>query len=331
MRRREFITLLGGATAAWPLAARAQQSEQMRRIGVLPPFNEADQVNRVDIPAFRQGLAKLGWVEGRNLRIDVRFPGTDADRIRALAAELVSLAPDVIVTAGGAGTRELQRQTQTIPIVITGAGDVSANGVVKNIAHPEGNVTGIANLYASIGGKWLELLKQAAPTVERVGLIYNPQLNAAVGSVYIPSIEEAARALSVKVIKLPYQDAVDIVRVMDGFAAEVNGGLIVLPPPPAVSDRAAIHRLAAQHRLPAIWFAKQYAAEGGVLAYGSNELDRWRRACSFVDRILRGAKVSELPLEFPTKFELAVNLKVAKAIDLTIPENFLLRADELIE
>ena len=183
-----------------------------------------------------------------------------------------------------------------------------------------------------MGGKWLELLRQAAPALERVGLVHNPQLNAsAPGSAYIPSIEEAARALPVKAIKLPYQDAVDIVRAIDGFAGEANGGLIVLPPAPNISDRVAIHRLAAQHRLPAIWYARQYAAEGGLLAFGSNEPDRWRRASSFVDRILRGSKVSELPLEFPTKFELAVNLKTAKAIGLTIPEAFLLRADEVIE
>jgi putative ABC transport system substrate-binding protein len=330
MRRRDFISLVGGA-ATWPLAVRAQQTGGTRRVAVLTQFSEADQVNQIAISTFRDGLAKLGWVEGRNVRIDARSSGTDADHIHALAAELVSLVPDVIVTAGGTPAREMQHQTQTIPIVITGAGDPVANGLVRDISHPEGNVTGITNLYASMGGKWLELLKQASPTVERVGLIYNPRLNAASGSVYIPSIEEAARALAVNAIKLPYQDAVDIVRVIDGFAAGANGSLIVLPPAPTVSDRAAIHRLAAQHRLPTIWFARQYAAEGGVLAYGSNDIDRWRRACSFVDRILRGAKVSDLPLEFPTKFELTVNLKAAKSLGLTIPENFLLRADELIE
>jgi putative ABC transport system substrate-binding protein len=332
MRRREFITLLGSTAAAWPLAGRAQQPGRMRRVGVLAQFTEADYVSQGDIPAFREALAKLGWVEERNLRLDVRFAGADPERIRILAAELVAFAPDVIVIAGGEATREMQRQTRTIPIVVTGAGDPGANGIIRNIAHPEGNVTGITNLFASMGGKWLELLKQAIPTIETVGLIHDPQLNAAPeGSAYIPSVEEAARALTIKLIRLPYQDAVDITHGIDGFAAEPNSGLIVLPPPGTPADRAVIRRLAAQHHLPAIWFARQYAEEGGLLAYGSDELERWRRGASFVDRILRGAKVSDLPLEFPTRFELAINLKTAKAMGLTIPEGLVLIADKVIE
>jgi putative tryptophan/tyrosine transport system substrate-binding protein len=330
MKRRDFIKLLGGA-AAWPLAARAQQGDRVRRVAVLVGFAEADQARQSDIPAFRDILAKLGWIEPRNLRVDLRFAGGEADRIHDYATELVRLSPDVIVTAASATTREMQRQTRTIPIVITGAGDPGASGFVKNIAHPEGNTTGITNLYASIGGKWMELLKQAVPGVERVGLIYNPELNPASGSVYIPSAEEAARLLGVKSIRLPYQDAVDLVHGIEGFAAEPNGGLIVLPPPPTTADRATIRRLAVQHRLPTIYHVRAYAAEGGLLAYGSNEVDRWRRAASFVDRILRGAKVSELPLEFPTRFQLTINLKTAKAMGLTIPETLLLTADEVIE
>jgi putative ABC transport system substrate-binding protein len=309
-------------------SGRAQQSDRLRRVGALGGLSEADR--QAGIGVFRETLAKLGWVENRNLRIDLRFTGNDVDLIRVSAAELVTLSPDVIVTAGRAAIQEAQRLTRTIPIVITGGGDPAFSGFVKNIAHPEGNVTGITNLYASIGGKWLEVLKQAVPTTETVGLIVNPQLNAG-GSAYIPSIEEAARSLRIKLVRLPYQDAIDLTHGIEGFAAEANAGLIVLPPPPTTADRAVIRRLAVQHRLPTIWQERQYALEGGLLAYGSNDLDRWRRACSFVDRILRGAKVSELPLEFPTKFELAVNLKAAKAIGLTIPENFLLRADELFE
>jgi len=225
----------------------------------------------------------------------------------------------------------MQRQTQTIPIVIAGVGDPSANGIIKNIAHPEGNITGITNLFASVGGKWLELLKQAFPKIETVGLIYNTQLNAVPGGYYISSVEEAARALTIKLIRLPYQDAVDITHGIDEFAAEPNSGLIVLPPPATPANRAVIRRLAAQHHLPAIWFDKQYVVEGGLLGYGSNDPDRWRHAASFVDRLLRGAKVSELPLEFPTRFELLINLRAAKAIGLTIPEAFLSRADEVIE
>jgi putative ABC transport system substrate-binding protein len=330
MRRREFITFVGGAAAAWPVAARAQQPQRVRRIGVLAGFAEADQVRQANIVAFREELAKLGWVEQRNLRIDLRFGGEDAERIHAYAAELVSLAPEVIVTNGGAATRELQQQTQTVPIVITGAGANVANDIVKHIARPEGNLTGITNLYASIGGKWLELLKQASAEVEKVGLIYAPQLTSDSGG-YFPAIEEAARALAVKVIKLPYRDGVDIVRGIDGLAAEPNGGLVVMPPAPSAANRVAICRLAAQHRLPAIYQAREYAAEGGLMAYGSRVIDLWRRTSFFVDRILRGAKVSDLPIEFPTKFELIINVKAAKAIGLTIPEGFLLRADELIE
>jgi len=327
MKRRDFITLAGGAVA-WPLAARAQQGDRVRRIGVLPQLVEADSFD--DLAAFREALAKLGWIEDRNLRLDVRF-GVDPERIRTVAAELVDLAPDVIVTAGAVTTREMQRQTQTIPIVIAGVGDPSANGIIKNIAHPEGNITGITNLFASVGGKWLELLKQAFPKIETVGLIYNTQLNAVPGGYYISSVEEAARALTIKLIRLPYQDAVDITHGIDEFAAEPNSGLIVLPPPATPANRAVIRRLAAQHHLPAIWFDKQYVVEGGLLGYGSNDPDRWRHAASFVDRLLRGAKVSELPLEFPTRFELLINLRTAKAIGLTIPEAFLARADEVIE
>jgi putative ABC transport system substrate-binding protein len=321
MKRREFITLLGGA-AAWPRAARAQQLERMRRVGVL---------TQGTILAFREELAKLGWVEGHNLRMDLRVTGTDADRIHAYAAELASLAPDVIVTDTLVGTRELQHQTSTIPIVVTGAGDPGVNRFVKDIAHPEGNTTGITNLFASIGGKWLELLKQASPQLERVGLIYNPQLIISDTGGYFPPIEEAARSLAVKLIKLPYRDTAEIVHQIDAFAADSNGGLIVMPPPPNAANREAILRLAVQHQLPSMHLARQFVAEGGLLSYGSNPGDRWRRAASFVDRIFRGAKVRDLPVEFPTKFELVVNLKTAKALSLTIPESFLARADEVIE
>jgi putative ABC transport system substrate-binding protein len=332
MRRREFIAGLGSA-AVWPFAARAQQTGRMRRVGILTAFSENDQTGQTYIAGFREGLAKLGWVEERNMRFDLRFGGTDADRIRAYAAELVRLGPDVIVTGSAAVTREVQRQTQTIPIVITGVGDPIVNGIVNSLARPEGNTTGVTNLYASIGGKWLELLKEAAPGVERVGILelpYNAQVNSP-GYGYSDSIEEAARALAVKAIKMPYRDAVDIVHAIDAFASEPNGGLIVLPPPPTAANRETILRLAAQHRLPAIYQSKSYAAEGGLMAYGSNSADNFRRASFFVDRILRGAQVGELPVEFPTRFELVINLKAAKAIGLAIPEAFLLRADEVIE
>jgi putative ABC transport system substrate-binding protein len=330
LNRRRLMVLLGAA--ALPLAARAQQPDRMRRIGMLLDGTESDQTTQARIAALREGLAKLGWVEDRNLRIDLRFAGDDSDRFRAHAAELVSLAPEVIVTGTGGTTRALQQKTRSIPIVITAAGDPIANGTVKSLARPEGNVTGVTNLFGSIGGKWLELLKEAAPRVERVALIDNLQVDRpATGSVYIPSIADAARTLGVKTVNMPYRDPVDIVRAMDAFAAEPNGGLISLPPPPNATSRQTIFRLAAQHRLPAIFADRSLAAEGGLMAYGSVALDRFRRAAFFVDRILRGAKVSELALEFPTKFELVINVKTAKEMGLTIPESFLLRADELLE
>ena len=320
MNRRAFITLLGDA-AAWPGAARAQQ--RMRRLGVLTML--------ATTPAFQEELAKLGWVEGRNLRMDLRSAGTDTDRIHAYAAELVSLAPDVIVTETVVATRELQHQTSTVPIVFNGVGDPGASRLVKDIAHPEGNTTGITNLFFSIGGKWVELLKQASPALERVGLIYNPQLTISDTGNFFPSIEEAARSSGVKVIKLPYRDDVDIAHQIDAFAAHSNGGLIVMPPPPNAANREAILRLAVQHRLPSMHITRGFVAEGGLLSYGSNQRERWHRTASFVDRIFRGAKVSDLPVEFPTKFDLVVNLKTAKALGLTIPESFLVRADEVIE
>jgi putative ABC transport system substrate-binding protein len=326
MRRREFITVLCGA-ATWPLAARAQQGERVRRIGMLASGTENDQASQTYIAALRDGLAQLGWVEPRNLRIDLRFGGGDAERIRTHAAELVSLSPDVIVTTTSAATRAAQQQTHTIPIVITGVGDPVGNGLVKSFARPEGNTTGVTSRLPSIGGKWLELLKEAAPGLARVALIYNA--NPDVG--YFPSIEEAARRLAVTAIKTPYRDAVDLVHGIDAFASEPSSGLIVLPPRPADANRGAILRLAAQHRLPTIYQDRALAVEGGLMAYGSDGADIYRRASYFVDRILRGTKVSELPVEFATKFELVINLRTAKAIGLTVPEALLLRADELIE
>ena len=327
MRRREFITLLGGATA-WPLTAQAQQDERMRRIAMLVGSTEDDQAGQTYIAAFRDGLAKLGWVEARNLRIDLRFGGGDAGRLRSYAAELVSLAPDVIVTNGRATTRAVQQQTQTIPIVSLGVGDPVANDIVKSLSRPEGNTTGVTNLFPSISGKWPELLKEAAPRVERVALIYNTQV---ASDQYLPSIEEAARLLAVKAIKTPYLDAVDLVHGIEAFALEPNGGLIIMPPVPTGANRGTILRLAAQHRLPSIYPNKDLAAEGGLMAYGSDVVDEFRRAAYFVDRILRGTMVSDLPVEFPTKFELVINLKAARGLGLTVPPSLLARANEVIE
>jgi ABC-type uncharacterized transport system substrate-binding protein len=337
IRRREFITLLGGAAALSsglrPRAARAQQGERMRRIGVLAVGTEGDPSQKANLAALWEGLAKLGWVEGRNLRIDVRYEAGDLNRIRAHAAELVSLAPEVIVvSANTAATIAVQQRTKTIPIVFTQGGDPVVNGLVRSLARPEGNTTGFSNSEPTFAGKWLELLKEAVPRVNRVALLFNSELSlTAVGPAYISSIEAAAAAFAVQTIKLPFRDPIDIVRGIDAFAAEPNGGLIVLPPPPQGANRETVIRLAAQHRLPAIYNGRDLAAAGGLMSYGSSLADQYRRAASYVDRLLRGAKVSELPVQFPTKFELVVNLKTAKAIGLAIPESFLLRADEVIE
>ena len=329
MRRRDVIAGLGGAAAGWPFAVHAQQQQRVRRVGMLISGTENDQTMQALIAAFREGLVKLGWVEGRNLRIDLRFGG-DRERMRAYAAELVSLAPEVIVTIGGPAARVAQQQTQTVPIVFALVGDALANGIVKSVARPEGNTTGITNRFASIGGKLVELLKEAVPTIERVGFIYNSQVNSD-DNPQFRLIEEAARAFAIQAMGIPYRNAVALVHGIDAFAAVPNGSLIVLAPPPPPADRETIVELAAQHRLPVISESMTIAAEGVMMAYGSNEFDPVRRASSYVDRILRGAKVSELPVEYPTKFQLVVNLKTAKAIGLVIPESFLVRADEVIE
>jgi putative tryptophan/tyrosine transport system substrate-binding protein len=329
MKRRQFIALLGGA-AAWPLAAHAQKADSMRRIGVLFVGAETDRARQADLGALREGLAKLDWIEGRNLRIDLRFAADDPDRIRAYAAELVNLAPDVIISNGGAATSALRQRTQTVPIVFAAGGDAVADGLVRNIARPDGNITGFSNREPSVASTWLEFLKEAAPRLTRVALIFNPQL-APTNPSYISSIEEAAAALGVQAITLPARNAVDIVRAIDAFAAEPNGGLLVLPPSPTATIRDTILQLTAQHRLPSIYSSRDAAVAGGLLAYAADTADQNRRAATYVDRLLRGAKVSDLPVQFPTKFKLVINLKTAKAIGLTIPEAFLLRADEVIE
>jgi putative ABC transport system substrate-binding protein len=331
MRRREVITLLGGAAAVLLLRQRpalTQQAGGMRRIGWLILGTEDDPGAQVQRMALRESLSKLGWVEGRNLRIDGRFTTGDLNRMRAHATELARLAPDVIVTGGGATARMLQQATRTIPIVFVSVGDPAAVGLVQNIARPEANATGFSNAEPSIAGKWLELLKEAAPRLSRAAVIFNPDLTS-LASIYSASIEGAARAFGIQAITVPVRNAIDMTRSIDAFAAEPNGGLLLLPPSPPLRETTI--QLAAQHRLPAIYPSQEDAAAGGLLAYTPDRVDQYRRAAGYVDRLLRGAKVSELPVQFPTKFELIINLKAAKAIGLTIPETFLLRADEVIE
>ena len=321
MKRRDFITLLGGVAAAWPLAARAQQEEKVRRIGVL-----AGTIEPTWLAALRDGLAKLGWIEGHNLRIDLRFTLADPARMRADAVELVSLAPDVIVTTNRPGTAAVQEQTKTIPIVFTAGNDPVSNGLLQNIARPEGNTTGFSSTVDSLLGKRLELLKEAAPHITRVALVFDPQT---VNVGFFPSIEAAAPLLDVQAIKTPVRDPLELVRAIDAFAAEPNGGLLVVPVLPEDSYKM-LHLVAAQHRLPAIDSTRPKVADG-LMTYAVDFSDIYRRAAAYVDRILRGTKVSELPVQSPTKFELVINLKTAKALGLTLPPSLLARADQVIE
>jgi len=329
IRRRDFITFIGGAAATWSVAARAQQDGRVPLIGCLDAFDENSTGSQVIRTALREGLAKLGWIEGRNLKIEQRFGASDANRVQASAMELVSHAPEVIVSGGAAITRALQQATQTIPIVFTGGGDAAVNGLVKNIARPEGNTTGFSSAEPTAGGKWLELLKQAAPSLTRIAILFNPDV-APTAPNYIASIESAAVSLSVQIVKVPFRDAIELVHSIDAFAGEPNGGLLILPPP-FIGDRSTILKLATHHRLPAMYSQRTLAVEGGLISYAADVADQTRRAASYVDRILHGAKVADLPVQFPTKYQLVVNIRTAKAIGLTIPEAFLLQADELLE
>jgi ABC-type uncharacterized transport system substrate-binding protein len=328
MHRRDFVTLLGAAAAAWPLAAGAQQDGRVRRVGMLIAAADNDPQFQARVATFRETLAKLGWIEGRNLRIDLRFGTGDTERMRMGAVELVNIAPDVIVANSTPAIRALRQHSETIPLVFTTINDPVTTGVVGNLARPEGNATGFAIIEPSIGGKWLQLLKEAAPHVERIAHVFDP---ANAPEIYFASIEAAAHSLAVEAIKLPIRDILDVVRSIDPFAAKPNGGMLLTPDNTTLTHRETIGRLVVQHRLPTIYWGSYLAREGGLMAYSADLLDQYRGAASYVDRLLRGAKVSELPVQFPTKFELVVNLKTAKAIGLTIPEAFLLRADELIE
>src|SRR5262245_10075495 len=314
MKRRDFITGLSSVGAvAWPLTLHAQQDGRVRRLALMDVQNEADPIVQARWDALRDGLAKLGWIEGRNVRFEVRFSDSDLDRTRTQADELVRLAPDVIVVVSGPAARVVLQRTRTIPIVFTNVGDPVALGLLQNIARPEGNATGITNLYQSLGGKWLELLKEAAPGITRVALIYEAGI---VNDQYFGIIDAAAKALAMKTIRAPYRNDAELERAIDTFAEESNAGLVMIPPPPSPSSRKLIYRLALKHRLPTIYASKHLVAEGFLMSYGANFFVSSGVAASYIDRILRGAKISELPVQFPTKFELVINLKTAAAIGL---------------
>jgi putative ABC transport system substrate-binding protein len=329
IRRREFFATLGGAAAAWPLAAGAQQGDRVRRIGVLVPGDENDPVRKTYVSAFTQALAGLGWTDGRNVRIYLRWYSDDSNRIRALAQELVGLQPDIILIGGTAATVAVQRETRTIPIVFAAVVEPVATGIVAGFNRPGGNITGFANVEATLGGKWLELLSEIDPGLKRAAIIFNPDM--ATASTYMPSFETAARSLKVVPIIAPVHSDEEIETAVIALGREPGGGLVVIPDPFTAGHRAPIMSAAARYNVPAVYADSASVRDGGLLSYGVDLVDNFRRAASYVDRILRGVKPAELPVQLPTKFEMAVNLKTAKALGLAVPPSILLRADEQIE
>jgi putative ABC transport system substrate-binding protein len=310
--------------------ARAQQGDRMRRIGMLMPGDENDPVYKPRVSAFTQALAGFGWTEGRNVRMDLRWHGDDTNRIRALAQQLVGLQPDIIVANGTPATAAIQRETRTIPIVFVGVGDPIAGGIVPRLDRPGGNSTGFATLEASLGGKWLELLSEVAPGLKRAAIMFNP--DTATASTYMPSLQTAAQSLKVELIIAPVHSDVEIEEAVKSLGREPGGGLVIMPGGGWTAvHRAPIILAAARNNVPAVYAYSESARDGGLLSYGPDRVEPFRRAATYVDRILRGAKPADLPIQFPVKYEMAVNLKTAKALGLTVPQSILLRADEVIE
>jgi putative ABC transport system substrate-binding protein len=326
--RRKFVVALAGA-AAWPLVAHAQQRERMRRIGVLMPGDENDPARKTTVYAFTHALAGLGWTDGRNVRIVIRWAGGDINRIRASAQELIGLKPDIILASATPATAAVQREMGTIPIVFANAADPVASGLVPRLDRPSANVTGFATFEAPLGGKWLELLSEIAPGLKRAAIMFNPDTSPA--PAYMPSYEAAARSLKVVPITTPVHSDGEIETVITALGREPGGGLIVVPGAFMVAHRALIISAAARNNVPAVYTNSGFAGEGGLLSYGVDQVDLYRRAATYVDRILRGEKPGDLPVQFPTKFKMVVNRKTATALGLAIPPSIMLRADEVIE
>ena len=327
--RREFISLLGGAACAWPIAARAQQAGAMPRIGLLSVFAESDPEGQALIKELMQGLQELGWVNGRNVRIDFRFGGVDAAHISTLATELIELRPDVVLASGALAATALRQQTLSIPIVFVQVVDPVSAGFVTNLARPEGNITGFTNFEFSVGGKWLQLLKECAPSVDRIAVVFDPANPT--WAAYLRAIEAAAPSFGVRLIPAGVRDAAEITQRIATFARDPNGALVVLPSPVTIGHRETIIVAAARHRLPTIYPYRFFTVDGGLMSYASDVPDSYRRAASYVDRILRGAKVAELPVQQPIKYELTINVKTAKTLGLAVPDSLLALADEVIE
>jgi putative ABC transport system substrate-binding protein len=329
MRRREFITLLGGAAAAWPLVARAQSAERMRRIGVLTGVTADDPDGQVRIAAFLQGLRQLGWTDGRNVQIEYRWAAGSAGDLRKYAAELTALAPEVIFAAGGVSLGTLLQVTRAVPIVFAIVPDPVGSGFVESLARPGGNATGFMQFEYGLSGKWPELLKQIGPGVTRAAVLWDPTIPPGIGQFAV--IQAVAPSVGIDVSPVNVRDASEIERGIAGFARIPNGGLIVTGSALAVFHRDLIVTLAARHKLPAVYFQRQFVTGGGLISYGSDWVDQFRRAATYVDRVLKGEKPADLPVQAPTKYELVINLKTAKAIGLDLPSALLATADEVIE
>ena len=330
MRRRKFITLLGGAVAAWPLIARAQQAGPVRVIGTLFDLTENTPVAQSYITAFRDELAKLGWKEGSNLRIESRFSAGHTDELRTLAKQLVDLRPDAILGRGTAETIALARETQTIPIVFAAVSDPLGNGFAASLARPGGNITGFTNIESSMGGKWVELLKEIAPRTERVALLFNPTTAAPI-QFYLPSIQAAAQSLNIKVSHAPVHATDEIESIIAALARDPGSGLMAMPDTFIGANLELIVSLATSYRIPAVSFQPLFAKLGGLVSYGVDFTSLFRQAAGYIDRILKGAKPADLPIQLPTKLTLVINQKTAKALGLTVPLTLQASADEVIE
>jgi putative tryptophan/tyrosine transport system substrate-binding protein len=331
MRRREFITLLGNTAAAWPLAARAQQPAQIRRVGMLIGYAENDPETQARLAAFRQAFEQLGWKEGRSVRIDYRFAPASPDQAQLFAKELVALHPDVLVGNSTPAAAALLRETRTIPIVFVGVSDPVGSRFVASIPQPGGSITGFTNFDPSLIGKWLQILKEMESSVTRAAVIFNPKMAPDEGAFFLDPFEPIARSLAVEPIVARVTDANEIESAVAAFARKPGGGLIIMPDAFNTVHRQLIILLAARHSLPAIYPYRYQAVEGGLLSYGVDTVDLMRRAAPYADRILKGEKPADLPVQAPVKFELVVNLRAARVIGLTVPPSLLARADEVIE
>jgi putative tryptophan/tyrosine transport system substrate-binding protein len=332
MKRREFITLLGGTMAAWPLAVPAQQGTRIKRIGVLMGLSEQDPQAQPDIAAFTTALRELGWQDGRNIQIDLRWAGGDVDQIKRVANELVNLKSDLIVAHSTAVVAALQRETGTIPIVFVFVSDPVGSGFITSLSHPGGNITGFINIESSLGGKWVELLKETAPRATRVALIHNPD-TAPYAQYYLDPFVVASRSSGIEPMSAPVRSESEIESVLTSIGQRTDSGLIVMPDIFLATQRNfnLIVALAARYRLPTIYPYGYMVTAGGLLSYGIDPVDLYRRAPTYIDQILKGAKAGELPVQLPTKFQLVINLKTAKSLNLTVPPTLLARADEVIE